>query len=95
MALQGLRAELSTFGQTYRDGISSAIPQLPLIAPSPSRKTKAIQCAQELEKGLDNDRLAVLIQVFQADVSAADAYLVMDREGLWKAWITCTLESTI
>jgi hypothetical protein len=66
-------------------------PPLPTLAPSPSRKTKAIQRAQELEEGLDDDKLAALIRVFQADVNAADAYLVIKRDGLRRAWIASTL----
>jgi hypothetical protein len=87
-ALQGLRAELSTFGQTF---VEVSTPPLPTLAPSPSRKTKAIQRAQELEEGLDDDKLAALIRVFQADVNAADAYLVIKRDGLRRAWIASTL----
>ena len=87
-ALQGLRAELSTFGQSF---IEVTTPPTPLLAPSPSQKTKAIQRAQELEDELDDDRLAALIRVFQADVNAADAYLVLKRDGLRKAWIASTL----
>jgi hypothetical protein len=90
-ALQGLTAELSAFGQIFLEGTSSARLPLPSLAPSPSRKTKAIQRAQELEEELDDDRLAALIRVFQADVSAADAYLVIKRDGLRKAWIASTL----
>ena len=92
-ALQGLTAELSTFGQTFLEGVSSATPP-PSLAPSPSRKTKAIQRAQDLEEDLDDDRLAALIRVFQADVNAADAYLVIKRDGLRKAWIASTLGGT-
>jgi hypothetical protein len=91
VALQGLTAELSTFGQTFLEGVTSTVPPPPLLAPSPSRKTKAIQRAQELEDELDDDRLAALIRVFQADVNAADAYLVIKREGLRRAWIASTL----
>jgi hypothetical protein len=32
--------------------------------------------AQELEKHLDDDSMAALIEAFQMDVSAADAYMV-------------------
>lgn len=88
MALQGLREELSSFGQTF---IEVSTPPVPSLAPSPSRKTKAIQRAQELEDELDDVRLAELIRVFQADVNAADAYLVIKRDGLRKAWIASTL----
>jgi hypothetical protein len=92
-ALQGLTAELSAFGQTLLEGASLSAPPVPLLAPSPSRKTKAILRAQELEDGLDDGRLAALIRVFQADVCAADTYLVLQKEGVRKEWILSTLAS--
>jgi hypothetical protein len=46
---------------------------------------KAIQQAQDLEQDLDDESLAKLICIFQADVDAADAYVVIKREGLHKA----------
>jgi hypothetical protein len=36
--------------------------------------------------------LAKLIRIFQSDVNAADAYMVIKREGVHKAWILSTLE---
>ena len=93
-ALTGLTAELSMFGTTFLEGITTATTQLlPSLAPSPSRKTKAIQRAQELEEELDDTRLAALIRIFQSDVYAADAYMVIKRDGLRKAWIESTLGS--
>jgi hypothetical protein len=62
--LQGLTAELSAFGQKLLEGASLSAPPVPLLVPSPSRKTKVILHAQELEDGLDDGRLAALIWVF-------------------------------
>jgi hypothetical protein len=90
-ALQGLTSELQNFGATFLDGITATATPLPAIPPSPVRKTKAIQQAQDLEQDLDDESLAKLICIFQADVNAADAYVVIKREGLCKAWISSTL----
>ena len=76
-ALVGLRSELAMFGGTFLKGTSSMAAPLPMIAPSPSRKLKVIQHAQELELDLDDERLVLLICIFQVDVNAADAYKVL------------------
>ena len=55
------------------------------------RKTRAITRAQELEVDLDDGKLAVLIHIFQSDVNAADAYMVINQAGLHKVWIEDTL----
>jgi len=90
-ALQGLTAELNSFGNTFLEGITLAAPAPSVLAPSPLRKTRAITCAQELEVDLDDGKLAALICIFQSDVNAADAYMVINRAGLRKAWIEDTL----
>ena len=94
-ALAGLHSELTVFGGTFLEGASSMAPPPPMIAPSPSRKTKAIQRAQELEVDLDDKKLVSLIRIFQADVNAADAYMVLEREGVRKLWIESTLSALL
>ena len=49
--------------------------------------------AQELETDLDDKRLVALIGLFQTDVSAADAYLVLKRDGLRKVWVESKLSA--
>ena len=90
-AVHGLTAELSAFGDTFLEGIAMAVPQTSTLAPSPLHKTKAILRAQELEEDLDDGKLAALIRIFQSDVNAADAYMVIKCLGLRKAWIEDTL----
>jgi hypothetical protein len=90
-AVQGLTAELSAFGDTFLEGIAMAAPQTSTLAPLLLRKTRAILRAQELEEDLDDGKLAALIRIFQSDVNAADAYMVIKRPGLRKAWIEDTL----
>ena len=51
------------------------------------RKTAAIKKVQEEMPMLDEE-LVVIINYFQADVSAADAYLAMQTYTLRKTWIT-------
>jgi hypothetical protein len=90
-ALHGLTAGLNSFGDTFLEGIARAAPASSTLAPSPVRKTRAITRAQELEVDLDDGKLAALIRIFQSDVNAADAYMVINRPGLRKAWIEDTL----
>jgi hypothetical protein len=90
-ALHGLTAKLDSFSGTFLEGIALATPATSTLAPSPMRKTRAITRAQELEVDLDDARLAALIRIFQSDVNAADAYMVINRAGLRKAWIEDTL----
>jgi hypothetical protein len=93
-ALHGLGAKLDSFGDTLLEGIARVTPAATpssTLAPSPMRKTRAITRAQELEVDLDDVKLAALIRIFQSDVNAADAYMVINRAGLRKAWIEDTL----
>ena len=50
-------------------------------------KTAAIKRVQEEMPRLDEE-LVVIINYFQADISAADMYLAMQTYTLWKTWIT-------
>ncbi len=90
-AIQGLSADLNSFGDTFLEGITWATAAPSTLAPSPVCKTRAITRAQELEVDLNNGKLAVLIHIFQSDVNAADAYMVINQAGLRKAWIEDTL----
>ena len=42
---------------------------------------------QELEADLDDEQLLSLIDLFQANVSAADTYMTLKQDGLRKAWV--------
>jgi len=54
---------------------------------SPMCRHRAIHSAHELEINLSDVRLAALINIFIADVNAADAYMELKREGLRKTWV--------
>ena len=56
--------------------------QLCTVLSSPEQKMWAMEHAQELETELDDEHLVALIGLFQTDVSAADAYLVLKHDGL-------------
>lgn len=89
-AIENLTSGLSNFGSVFMDGVNVAAAALappPSVALSPTRKIQAIRRAQEVENDLDDARLASLIRIFQSNVDAADAYMVIERNGVWCAWI--------
>lgn len=65
------------------------------VPTTPQRKQKAMIQAQKLETDLDDDQMVSLINLFQHDVSAAAAYLVLQRAGLRKAWVKDKLARNI
>lgn len=87
-ALLALGDQFSAFNDIYRNRSTSRPTALEL---SPNRKRNAIERAEELETELDDERLVQLINIFETDVSAADAYMVIKRDGLRKAWVKAKL----
>jgi hypothetical protein len=57
------------------------------VEATPSRKMRAMKRAQELETKLSDKCVVALIDLFQADVGVADAYLSLTRSGVRKAWV--------
>lgn len=84
-----LNGHLEDFTHAFREatGTSSAGE-----AASPTRRRQAIRSAQLLEVDLSDDRLVALVDLFTKDVSAADAYMELKREGLRKTWVAKRLE---
>ena len=61
---------------------------------APSQKTRAMQRAQVIETTLSDKRIVLLIDLFQNDVTVADAYLAITRDGVRKKWVearTCDI----
>ncbi|KAJ3019578.1 hypothetical protein NUW54_g44 [Trametes sanguinea] len=89
LALQAVGEKLDDFNTILRSlvALESQEPaaSAPLAPTTPQRKQLAIRRAQELETHLDDNRLVSLINIFQKDGSAADAYLVLERASLRKA----------
>ncbi|KAH9013691.1 hypothetical protein EDB85DRAFT_2157997 [Lactarius pseudohatsudake] len=54
----------------------------------------AMTRVQELEDDLEDEQLLSIIDLFQVDVSAADTYMTLKREGLWKAWFPDTVPTS-
>ena len=89
-ALMFLSDQLSDFTDAYRAGTAAETGSRN-FGSSPERKTMAIERAQDLESDLDNIHLVALIGLFQTDVSAADAYLALKRDGLRKVWVAANI----
>lgn len=62
------------------------------IPPTPQRKQRAMKRAEKLEIHLPIPKLVALLNLFQKDVTAADAYLVIQGEPLRKAWVNDKLD---
>jgi hypothetical protein len=86
-ALEGLGDRLSEFNETCW---TNNEPQRG-IESTPARKRIAICQAQELETDLEIEHVVALIHIFEGDVSAADAYVVLKREELRKLWVRSKL----
>ena len=85
-ALHGISSSLVEFNGIFQDGLESmANPRD--VDTTPKRKRAAMTRVQELEADLDDEQLLSLIDLFQADVSAADTYMTLKRDGLRKAWV--------
>lgn len=83
-ALYAINDQFSEFTDIFR---TTSQPSGSSIVLSPQRKQVAMRRAQELEKHLDDDSMAALIEAFQMDVSAADAYMVMCDDGPRKSFV--------
>ena len=90
VALLALTDQLSDFTDAFRAGTAAEM-QPHTVASSSEQKMRAMEQAQELESELDDTRLVALLGLFQSDVSAADAYLVLKRDGLRKVWVESKL----
>lgn len=54
---------------------------------SPERRAKAMHLFQEQESYLSDDCIVAFIDLFRMDTAAADAYIVLKRDGVRKAWV--------
>jgi hypothetical protein len=85
VALNRLGDTLSDFTTSFRTSVQRR--DQPPVDPTVERKNTAMERAQDLETDLSDDQLAALLELFQSDVSTADAYMVIKREPLRKAWV--------
>ncbi|KAF8957189.1 hypothetical protein BDZ97DRAFT_1763145 [Flammula alnicola] len=84
VALHGINERLDDFTDIFREAISG---KKSGVLATPSRKSQAMQRAQKLETALSDRCIVGLIDLFQADVSMADAYLSLTREGVRNQWV--------
>ncbi|KAI9437169.1 hypothetical protein H4582DRAFT_2077549 [Lactarius indigo] len=85
-ALQGISSGLVEFDGIFHEGLESMGNPCGIDA-TPKWKKVAMTCVQELEDDLEDEQLLSIIDLFQADVSTADTYMTLKREGLQKAWV--------
>jgi len=56
------------------------------------RKTLALERVQELETTLSDQCITALVELFHADITMADTYLALSRDGVRKQWISNRLK---
>jgi hypothetical protein len=91
-ALNGMNDKLDDFTDVFREAMSG---KKTGVDSTPSRKTRAMQRAQAVEITLSDKRIVALIDLFQKDVTVADAYLAITRDGVRKKWVearTCDVQ---
>jgi hypothetical protein len=64
------------------DAIRDATGQPTGLKASPLQKHRAVRSAEECEGDLDEEDLIALVNIFTADVSAADTYMELRQDGL-------------
>jgi hypothetical protein len=85
VALEELGGKVSTSINTATTALQEVVSGR-LIEPAPVRKQRAIRQVQE-EQDLDDHEVLTLIKVFQSDVTAADSYLNITRDGVQKLFL--------
>jgi hypothetical protein len=75
------------------DAIRDTTGQPTGLEASPLWKCRAVQSAEECEGDLDKEDLIALVNIFTADVSAADTYMELRWDGLQKAWVANHLKA--
>ncbi|RPD70630.1 hypothetical protein L226DRAFT_525741 [Lentinus tigrinus ALCF2SS1-7] len=90
-ALTGMTGQLDNFNDTMHKILTLEQGD----ASTPQCKQKAMIQVQQLETDLSDDQLVSLINIFQLQAGAADAYLVLQREGLRKAWVQDKLKQQL
>lgn len=80
-----MNEKLEEFTDVFRDAMSG---KRSGVESTPSRKTRAMKRAQQLETTLSDKCIVGLIDLFQNDVNIADAYLALTRDGVRKQWVS-------
>jgi hypothetical protein len=75
------------------DAIRNATGQPTGLEASLLWKCCAVRSAEEREGDLDEEDLITLVDIFTADVSAADTYMELRWDGLQKAWVANCLKA--
>jgi len=84
VVLHSMNEQLEDFTKVFREVFTS---KKSGVLSTPQRKSKAMQRAQELETTLSNQCIVGLVDLFRADITMADTYLFLHREGVRKQWV--------
>jgi len=84
VALHAMNERLEDFTEVFREVFTG---KKSGVLSTPQRKSKAMQRAQELETTLSDQCIVGLVDLFRADITMADTYLSLHREGVRKQWV--------
>lgn len=79
IALHGMNNHLDKFTNVFQEAF---LGKKSGVEATPSRKTWAMKRVQLLETKLSNNYKVALIDLFQSDISMADAYLSLTHDGV-------------
>lgn len=90
IALHTIGESFSDFTQSFRTSVQHQIQ--PPVDQIMLRKNAAMKLAEKQETNLSYDQLATLFEIFEDDVSKADAYTIIENKEFWEAWVRRKLE---
>lgn len=73
---------LDDFTGVFREVMTGKPANVTVVELSPTRKARAMEQAQVLETSISDKRIVCLLDLFQHDVTTADAYLSIKCEGV-------------
>ncbi|KAF8165808.1 hypothetical protein B0H34DRAFT_671559 [Crassisporium funariophilum] len=92
VTLHGMNERLDDFTDVFHEAFTG---KKSGVEATPSQKMQAMQHMQELETTLSDECIVALIDLFQADVSVADVYLSISRDGVRKAWVAASTKHVL
>ncbi|KAK0493980.1 hypothetical protein EDD18DRAFT_1355920 [Armillaria luteobubalina] len=89
--IKSVTASMDSFEQSIKEALAPT--GRALLEATPHCTQKAMKRAQDLEDWLSTSQMVSLMTIFEKDSWAADAYVVLEREDVRKAWVQRKLKS--
>ena len=96
VAVVGLRQSLDVFNDSFTQSMAAntnaTSQKYEMEAAAIKTQDNAVMLVQQQETDLTNDQIVVLINLFQTSTPHSTAYLNIQREDLWKTWLSAQLK---